>query len=325
VRSLLLLVSLVVAGLAAVAAAGSDVRPIPWTRERPRADPEPSLASPCRAESLQAGLSIQGALGSLLGGVSITNVGQARCSLLGRPEARFVGGTASDTLWRAVPGREPSPDPSGVYDTASSLRSLAPGRAAFVALRWSNWCSPGAGVTGSGLPPEALVLALPDGSGELPIRLDRAPRCDFPDAASVLAVSPFVRVPRYLPESSQLPLRASIVGVPKMESKLVPPVLQVARGGTLRYAVALTNVSARPFRFRSCPTYSQRVVGRGATEVYVLNCRPMGVLQPRGHAVFAMMIRVPQNARLGVTGLSWELAPTTYLPPFIGTRVLVTR
>jgi hypothetical protein len=38
-----------------------------------------------------------------------------------------------------------------------------------------------------------------------------------------------------------------------------------------------------------------------------------------------MMIRVPQNARLGVTGLSWELAPTTYLPPFIGTRVLVTR
>lgn len=51
----------------------------------------------------------------------------------------------------------------------------------------------------------------------------------------------------------------------------------------------------------------------------------MGTLGPRTRAVFAMVLRLPADAPLGVNGLGWELAPRTYLPPFVDGRVLVTR
>jgi hypothetical protein len=38
-----------------------------------------------------------------------------------------------------------------------------------------------------------------------------------------------------------------------------------------------------------------------------------------------MVLRLPGDAPLGVNGLGWELAPRTYLPPFVAARVLVTR
>jgi hypothetical protein len=103
-------------------------------------------------------------------------------------------------------------------------------------------------------------------------------------------------------------------------------VLRARRGGVLRYAVALTNVSARTFRFRSCPIYLQQLSpGTRRPERHVLNCRPVGVLRPRARAIFAMVLRVPVAAPLGANGLFWELAPRTYLPPSADARVLVTR
>jgi hypothetical protein len=154
------------------------------------------------------------------------------------------------------------------------------------------------------------------------MRLREAPRCDAPQAPSLLAVTPFVRLGRYLPESSRLPLRASIVGVPRRDSKRNPPALRARRGAFLHFSVALTNVSRRRFRFKSCPVYVEQL-SRGV-ELYVLNCRPMGVLRPRARAIFVMALRVPKNTRLGPTGLFWELAPRTYLPPTAVARVAVT-
>jgi hypothetical protein len=136
-------------------------------------------------------------------------------------------------------------------------------------------------------------------------------------------VTPFVRLGRYLPETSRLPLRASIVGVPSRDSKRKPPALRARRGALFHFSVALTNVSPRPFRFRSCPIYAEQLAGKA--ELYVLNCRPMPTLRPGARAIFAMAIRVPRNARLGPTGLFWELAPRTSLPPTTDARVAVTR
>jgi hypothetical protein len=181
------------------------------------------------------------------------------------------------------------------------------------------------GNAGDGHRPAAgcsLLLVLPRRAGELRLRLRRAARCDAAGEPSSLAVTPFVRLGRYLPPSSRLPLRASIVGVPKNDSKRRPAALRARRGGLLHFSIALTNVSRREFRFRSCPIYVEQLSGK--LELYVLNCRPMPALRPGAQAIFAMVIRVPRQARIGTNGLFWELAPRTYLPPTVGARVAVS-
>lgn len=96
-------------------------------------------------------------------------MGRTPCSLLGRPRARLVGTRALETAWRVVPARSPSPDLSAIYDPPSSLRALAPGRAVWVPLRWSNWCPPRTSETSTGPPPDALVLVLPHRRGKAPV------------------------------------------------------------------------------------------------------------------------------------------------------------
>jgi hypothetical protein len=164
------------------------------------------------------------------------------------------------------------------------------------------------------------VLVLPDGA-ELTALVDRAPRCNDPAAPSTLAIKPFARRGRQPPHSSHLPLRATIVG--GSLDKRSSPSLRVGAGEVLRYEIALTNVSRRRFRFRDCPTYVQRLDRR--TELYILNCRPVGVLRPRETARFAMRLRVARDARVGQTGVFWLLGPKTYLPPTAVAFVLVTR
>jgi hypothetical protein len=70
-------------GSAAAQAAVGAPPVIPWLDQRPhRASAHPPLAAPCRAGRLHAHLFLQGATGSLLGGVELTNAGHAPCSLL---------------------------------------------------------------------------------------------------------------------------------------------------------------------------------------------------------------------------------------------------
>jgi hypothetical protein len=293
---------------------------IPWLPTRPpRAGEPPPLARPCRASELLARLQVQGASGNLVGGVVVRNAGQVPCSLSGRPSARFEGGPAASTAFRVVPAPADPLDTSLIYDRASSLRALGPGRSAFVAVFWSNWCPPGVVVTSTGTPPSRLVLLLPMG-GELTTTVSGAPRCDGPNAPSTLAIKPFARSGRQPRPSSHLPLRARILGASTDKSR---PSLRVKAGGLLRYEVGLTNTSRRPFRFRSCPTYVQHLDRRSTS--YVLNCRPAGVLLPRETARFAMRLRAPKDARVGRTGLFWLLGPKTYLPATADVPVLVTR
>jgi Domain of unknown function (DUF4232) len=299
----------------AVAAAGPPPV-VPWIDQRPvEASAHPPLAPPCRAASLAAHLFLQGATGSLVGGVDLTNRARKPCSLLGRPRASFLGQAAQTTKWRVL-AAPATPGPADVLaDPPGSLRALAPRKTASVSLFWSNWC---------GQPPARLELGLASGTSVV-VPLSRAPRCDQPQSPSTLSVGLFVPAWRQLPPSSRLPLRASVVG---RRPVLVKPGLRafrVRRGSLLRFELALTNTGDRPFRFHSCPTYLEQLLPSVPAQAYVLNCRPAGVMAPGRTRLFAMQIPVPARGRLGNNGLSWELAPKTYLAPFASAAVWVVR
>jgi len=286
---------------------------VPWIAQRPvEATARPPLAPACRASQLRAELFLQGATGSLVGGVQLTNAGPGACALLGRPRVSFAGGT-DRVVVQASPAQS-TPD-DALVDPPGSLRALAPGKAASVSLWWSNWC---------GSVPTALRLELPSGTAVvLPLR--RASRCDDPSAPSTIQVGPFQPALRHLGPSSRLPLVAAILGPRPVALK---PGLRAfhARSGTiLRFVVALTNTSPRPLSFgSSCPVYEESL-DWPHSQVYVLNCRAAGPIPPHRSVRFAMRLRVPPPTRTGVSLLTWELAPTTYLPPSASAAVQVVR
>src|SRR3954471_7490668 len=65
---------------------------IPWIPTVPPTPLSPAPAAPCVTADLHAELELQGATGSLVGGVLLTNRGSATCSLLGPASAKFVDG-----------------------------------------------------------------------------------------------------------------------------------------------------------------------------------------------------------------------------------------
>ena len=300
------------------ALAAATVTVVPWLPLRPakaRANPPP--APPCRASELRASLFLQGATGSLVGGVDFRNAGPSSCALVGHPTVAFVGAAAAQERWQVqLLAASPAP-PDVLADPPGSLRALAPGKSASVALFWSNWCGPGAAPTGSpGTPPDALSFGL--GSGTMVVvPLTRAPRCDAPQDPSTLSVGPFAPTERHLPESSRLPLRVAIVGDRPVRIKPGLRAFRVHRGAQLRYDVAMTNTSAKPFRFAStsCPSYIEQFASEPG-QVYVLNCRPVHTIAAGQTVLFAMQLRLPADARLGNNSLTWELAPKTYDAPF---------
>jgi hypothetical protein len=177
--------------LLAVLLALAAVPTIPWIDRQPvKASAHPPLAPPCRAAQLGSRLSLQGATGSLAGGVDLTNDGRRACALLGRPVVSFLGATEPVMVKAAAP--QTGPD-DALLDPPGSLRALAPGKTAFVSLWWSNWCGRGANAGGrAGPPPRAIRLGLPGGTAVvLPLR--RASRCDDPHVPSTVQVGLFQR------------------------------------------------------------------------------------------------------------------------------------
>jgi hypothetical protein len=291
---------------------------VPWLDLRPaKAPANPPLARPCRASDLHAHLFLQGATGSLVGGVEFLNVGTGSCSLLGWPTVSFSGAGAAAERWRVKRVAASAAPPDVVADPPGSLRALRPGKSASVALFWSNWCGSGAMPTGaSGVLPDAVALGLASGS-TIAVRLARAPRCDAPQYPSAISVGPFTPSTRHLPQNSRLPLRVAIVGTRTVQVKRGLRAFRVHRGERFSYDVAVTNIGADTFRFApsSCPTYLQQF-GIAPARAYVLNCRPAGSVAPRRTVLFEMRLTIPAAERLGNTSLTWQLAPKTYEAPF---------
>ncbi len=319
---LLLLIGLALTGGAASAALGPV---IPWLDQRPvKAAAHPPLAQPCRANELHAHLFLQGATGSLVGGIDLTNAGVSPCSLLGWPQVSFTGAAAAATRWR-VKRIASSPEPPEVIaDPPGSLRALAPGKTASVSLFWSNWCGPGSQPAGgSGTPPDGFKIGLADGSS-LVVPVAHAPRCDAPQDPSLLSVAPFTPAARTLPPSSRLPLTLAIVGPRPVSVKPGLRAFRVRRGELLHFRVAVTNSGKTSFRFArsSCPVYIEQLFPADPQR-YVLNCRPVGPIASHKTVLFEMRIPIPADARLGNNSLTWELAPKTYDAPFAPAAILV--
>ena len=306
------------AGLVLLALAGcrggekSDV--VPWLPAAPpQADPiVVSLAPPCDADQLRGRLRVQGAGGTLVGGIAVRNTGEDACSLTGRASARLVGGTAPETRWRVLAMKAQPWNTGPIVASLASVRAIEPGHQAWVALFWSNWCPAGTRLTTSGEPPKALLLGLPaDRELRFPIR-GFVSRCDAPRSASRLGIAPFRPLGREPARSTRIPLRASFNGVARPEVKFGTPELRAPRGGVLRYRIALTSRLKTPFAFSACPVYEQRAFTH-LREAYVLSCRAAGAFAPGERKVFAMELKVPADAPLGRQPLVWVLGPDTYV------------
>ena len=92
----------------------------------------------------------------------------------------------------------------------------------------------------------------------------------------------------------------------------------------MRYDVAVTNTGSGVFRFArsSCPIYVE-ALSPSSPHAFVLNCRPVGAIASHATVLFAMLIPIPRDVRLGNTSLTWQLAPRTYLAPFAPAAVWV--
>jgi len=286
---------------------------IPWLPQRPViAVAHPPLAPACRAGALHAHLNLQGATGNLIGGIDLLNAGAKPCSLVGAPRVSFAGTTVHWRLKR-IAVQQPV---DVLADPPGSLRALAPGKSASIELFWSNWCGPA---------PKGFVIGLGHGT-ELLVPAVRTPRCDAPAYPSVLSVAPFTPTERHLPASSRLPLAVAAVVPKPVRVKPGVRAFRVRRGTLFRYEVAVTNTGTAPFRFAgsSCPVYIEQL-NATAARPYVLNCRPAGAIAPHATVLFQMQIAIPASTRLGLSNVTWELAPRTYDAPFTPADVWVVR
>ena len=132
----------------------------------------------CRTEQLVARGGLNGAVGTMLGPVTITNTSSTACSLpAGRPGVHI--------LWhdRVLPARETDlSDPPG-----RAVRLLGPHSTAAITMAWSNWC---------GKPSEGTVirptfqLRWADGLGVDASNVALTPpRCGLRTTGSVIQVS----------------------------------------------------------------------------------------------------------------------------------------
>jgi hypothetical protein len=147
------------------------------------ASESPGAAGPpaCLASGLGARGVFQGATGATEGGVYVRNRSAHLCILSGRPLVDLLAGRERLDV-RTVAGT------TTIGRRVARMITLAPGRRAFVRLRWTNWCGARYRTVGLRLWIQTVQPRLPVHGAVVP------PRCDAPAAPSTLAVGPFERL-----------------------------------------------------------------------------------------------------------------------------------
>lgn len=146
----------------------------------------------------------------------------------------------------------------------------------------------------------ALVLAAVV-AGLVVLALPRVPAPSAPVAAPTPSAVPWI------PARGAGPLGTADRPVLPVTVGIEAPKRAVA-GRVLDYTVVLTNPTSRAVPLTPCPTYTQSVTpteGPPLLGRYLLNCSPVGVLQPGASARFAM--RQPVPAAAGAATLRWTL------------------
>jgi hypothetical protein len=142
-------------------------------------------------DGLRATAGLQGATGSELGGISITNASGHTCALPATPRISLVwhGRTLAVRQAAFPAGWLGAKAPHGT----ARVRLLKPSGTAFVVLQWWNWCGPQP--WGRGYFRGLVRLQLPGQPGSVVARLDEvtAPYCNAPP--SILRVSGFLPLP----------------------------------------------------------------------------------------------------------------------------------
>jgi hypothetical protein len=298
-------------------AAKFDGPVVPWTSRQPSelAERTPA-ATPCRA----ADLAVQGQVdftsygnGGGIAIVALQNKGKQACRLEGSPRVRLVKSGGPRQVNARIE-RPPLIFPDTAYPV-STLLAIRPGEYAGLTLTWFNWCDPE--IPGKKrLPPSAVRITLPDGTGHVDADYNAVPPCSDPKRPSTIGVSPFETAKvKPVPPWTPAQVTASVPNQP----------VRAKRGALLRFVVVLQNRSRETLRFDRCPAYVQQLVPAGQVEVHVLNCARARPIAPREREAFAMQIRVPKNAPAGGNGLFWGLDPFGAKAPTINARAIVDR
>jgi hypothetical protein len=147
----------------------------------------PASNAPCIAADLRAKAALEGAAGSVLGSIDLTNIGAGTCTLEGRPIL-----TLSSSPGHEVPLQVVDVAPQWQADGSPSpygwpVVSLPPGSAAAIRVRWTNPCP-------QLTDPAIWTVDLGSGRGTLDVSGADAtspPPCNGPATPSTLEVGPF--------------------------------------------------------------------------------------------------------------------------------------
>lgn len=162
----------------------------------------PAGAAPCRASDLAIHDNTQGATGTIVIQVQITNAGRTVCYLQGPADIKLadtagqpvdlVYSTACflcdnvDALGTALPA---ATHIAAVQGSLNAKFGLGPGEGLWAILQWNNWCKPfpAGGVK--------VWLILPEASGVVdgPADILIGGRCDVPGAPSTLVIGEYSR------------------------------------------------------------------------------------------------------------------------------------
>lgn len=285
---------------------------VPWSNSpaRPNSRAETGYTLPtslqdaprCRADQLQLVPQLGTGAGTQYAALDVHNVGSAACAVSGRPTLELLD--AIGRVWQSD-------------TTAPASTTATP-----VVLLPNSWASTGslavADLTCGGdrtttlrvtMPGEhaSRTFAFPVGAPTHPDACAGGQQADRPHPGG-LVVPSFTTKDQ--PAESFAALRAFTVTLDAPGS--------VRAGSTLQYSALLRNTTAATAGIGAspCPLYDQRVAATPtAGGTYVLSCQPAdrqqghpGTQAPPGQAIrFLMRLRIPADAPLGPTTLTWRL------------------
>jgi hypothetical protein len=264
--------------------------------------PIPATVTPptCRLADLYVGwFGGNGAGGHVISSIAITNHGNAPCSLTGFPGVALV--TSQGSIVR-IPEQQTSGAWAGSSPTQPAI--LHPNQAApaprttfdgaYFNFEW-NYCDgpqPQVSAADITLPGVAGVRRLTFGGPET------GSRCDDPSQGRLLLVGPIQGPSAESISVAPLALRVTLAGVPE----------SFVAGTTIRYQVTITNDSAGPLSFDTCPDYDEGFTPDRLVS-YQLNCATVRRLEAGASATFAMeftSLPSPKTAA-GLQKFLWRL------------------
>lgn len=310
----LLAIALFASGCGAVPRNGvvSQPSPVPWIATKPVSmllpTPSPTPIPPgtqaCQAGDLEAVFTGSNAAtgGQLTGSIVFGNRTRIPCVLEGVPGIQLFDAHGRQ-IPLAVSGATDPPSRAVLIQPNTAEVQAQPDRAgrAWVMIMWPTH-DPATGIC-SPAPPQGTVLGfqLPGGTGSLRVPIDD-PRNGATVAAcgGSLSVTPFQATAA--PETTLPPDPVHSLAI-----QLDVP-HSVAAGATLHYTVRLRNSGVQAVAFPAeCPVYGEWVPGF-AKDFFVLNCGPVGAIQPGQSVSFAMELTVPRTTTPGGYTLYWNFA-----------------